>query len=343
MLKVKDLHKFYGGFHAVRGVSFTVDRGEIIGFLGPNGAGKTTTMKIITGYMAMSSGEVSVDDHDVMTDSLAVRSKIGYLPEHAPLYDDMSVLEYLRFVAEMRGLKGTRKKERIDYVIGVCSLEPKRRKPIRTLSKGYRQRVGLAQAIVHDPQLVILDEPTVGLDPNQIVEIRELLRDIGERNTVILSSHILSEVEATCGRVIIVNDGRIAANGRPADLEREHGGLGVYDLSLAGPADDSQVVAGLEALPSVESASSLRSTPEVLDLRVRFRDAAAGLDASPLLLKFATDLGLRLASVAPHQTTLEEVFRDLTSRSEPANSVTPEPVKAGVGAESNESDGEVAR
>ena len=222
MLEVRDLNKFYGSFHAVRGISFDVNRGEIIGFLGPNGAGKTTTMKIVTGYMSASSGEVKVDGHDVVKDSLAVRSAIGYLPENAPLYDDMKVVDYLRFICDMRGIRGRLRKERLEYVIGVCSLESKRRALSKTLSKGFRQRVGLAQAIIHDPQLVILDEPTVGLDPNQIVDIRELLLEIGSKKTVIFSSHILSEVEATCSRVIIIADGQLVANDAPARLVASH-------------------------------------------------------------------------------------------------------------------------
>jgi ABC-2 type transport system ATP-binding protein len=232
MLEVSQLHKYYGSFHAVKGISFSVEKGEIVGFLGPNGAGKTTTMKIITGFMSMSSGSVSVDGYDVSHESLQVRKEIGYLPENAPLYEDMTVTEYLSFMASMRCLRGAERSERLNYVIGVCGLDPKRRSVIRTLSKGFRQRTGLAQAIIHQPRLVILDEPTVGLDPNQIIGIRELLREVGEDNTVVLSSHILSEVEATCSRVMIIDDGHIVANGTPKELQSEHGGNGLEDTFI---------------------------------------------------------------------------------------------------------------
>ncbi len=249
MLEVTQLHKYYGSFHAVKGISFAVEKGEIVGFLGPNGAGKTTTMKIITGFMSMSSGNVAVNGFDVNHESLQVRSQIGYLPENAPLYEDMTVTEYLSFMANMRHLRGAQRRERLEYAIGVCGLESKRRSVIRTLSKGFRQRTGLAQAIIHRPRLVILDEPTVGLDPNQIIGIRELLREVGEDNTVILSSHILSEVEATCSRVMIINDGHVVANGTPSELQVEHGGEGLEDtfIKLTRSADvEAQVVPDVE-------------------------------------------------------------------------------------------------
>ena len=326
MLEVKDLHKFYGPFHAVRGVSFSVARGEVIGFLGPNGAGKTTTMKIITGYMAMSSGEVRVDGLDVARDSLSVRASIGYLPENAPLYEDMTVIEYLRFMSDMRGLRGPKRRERLEWAIGVCGLEPKRRKAIKTLSKGYRQRTGLAQAILHDPKLVILDEPTVGLDPNQIIEIRELLREIGERNTVILSSHILSEVEATCGRVIIVNDGRIVAAGKPAELEARHADRSVAELILdAEPG--AEIRDRIAALVGVAAVSLGESGGRERRFEIR-REGATDLIAD--LAALAAREGWRIDRLGFRRVSLEDVFRELTSRRADA---TPQAVAVGAGTE----------
>jgi ABC-2 type transport system ATP-binding protein len=222
MIEVRDLCKSYGSFQALSGVSFDVRRGEILGFLGPNGAGKTTAMKIMTGFIYPSAGSVTVGGMDVVERSLDVRKMIGYQPEHNPLYPDLTVAEYLGFCAQLRDLGSARARERIDAVIGLCSLEPKRRAPIRTLSKGYRQRVGIAQALLHEPDVLILDEPTVGLDPNQVVPIRDIIRDVGKERTVILCSHILPEVEAVCARVVIIAEGRIVGDGAPRELAERH-------------------------------------------------------------------------------------------------------------------------
>jgi ABC-2 type transport system ATP-binding protein len=222
MIEVRDLRKNYGSFAALSGISFDVRRGEILGFLGPNGAGKTTAMKIMTGFILPSAGTVSIDGLDVVEHSLEVRRKIGYLPEHTPLYPDLTVTEYLEFCARLRDMPSWRASERIRAVIDMCSLGPKRANPIRTLSKGYRQRVGIAQALLHEPEVLILDEPTVGLDPNQVVPIREIIRDVGRERTVILCSHILSEVEAVSARVVIIAEGRIVGDGAPKDLAAQH-------------------------------------------------------------------------------------------------------------------------
>ncbi|HYC77683.1 MAG TPA: ATP-binding cassette domain-containing protein [Planctomycetota bacterium] len=225
MIEVRDLWKSYGSFHALLGVTFHVARGEILGFLGPNGAGKTTAMKIMTGFIYPSSGTVTVGGVDVVEDSLAVRRQIGYLPEHTPLYPDLTVAEYLRFCASLRGMEADYARRRLDVVADLCSLRPKWRAPIKTLSKGYRQRVGIAQALLHEPEVLILDEPTVGLDPNQVAPIRDIIRDVGRERTVILCSHILPEVEAVCGRVVIINEGRIVGDGTPRELaQRVHPG-----------------------------------------------------------------------------------------------------------------------
>jgi ABC-2 type transport system ATP-binding protein len=323
MLEVKDLHKFYGSFHAVRGISFDVQPGEIIGFLGPNGAGKTTTMKIITGYLAMTAGEVRVDGHDVVDDSLYVRSQIGYLPENAPLYEDMSVTEYLKFICELRGLGGARKRQRIDYVIGVCALGSKRRALIKTLSKGYRQRVGLAQAIVHEPKLVILDEPTVGLDPNQIIEIRELIRAVGRDNTVILSSHILSEVEATCTRVIIIHDGVIAANGTPSDLEKAHGDRNRATVSLRGATSEASVDLSHLSGVTLASATAAADGAPVFDFELTAPEAFAAD-----LQRLAGERGWVIEELRLARPTLEDVFKKLT-RGDRAGAAAPAHAAAG--------------
>ena len=232
MIEVQDLWKSYGGFHALLGINFSVNRGEIVGFCGPNGAGKTTCMKILTGYMLPSRGSVRVGGIDVVEHSLETRRMIGYLPENTPLYADMTVREYLRFCADLRRMSGPKAHDRIDQVVELCSLQPKFRAPIKTLSKGYRQRVGIAQALLHEPQVLILDEPTVGLDPNQVLPVREIIRDVGRDRTVILCSHILSEVEAVCGRVVIIHEGLIVGDGTVPELKSRLGVAGGEGVGL---------------------------------------------------------------------------------------------------------------
>ena len=225
MIEVEGLTKNYGYTRAVDKVSFSVRRGEVLGFLGPNGAGKSTTMKILTCYLAPTAGRALVAGHDVFDASLEVRKHIGYLPEDTPIYRDMTVLEFLRFAAEMRGMDRNKVDARIKEIGTRCGLGDVAGKLVGELSKGFRQRVGLAQAILHDPDIVILDEPTSGLDPNQIVEIRSLIKEIGREKTVILSTHILPEVQATCSRVVIISGGKLVADGTPDELRaRERGG-----------------------------------------------------------------------------------------------------------------------
>ena len=224
MIQVEHLTKNYGSFQALCGISFEVGRGEILGFLGPNGAGKTTTMKILTGFLYPTSGRASIAGFDVMEHPVEVKRRLGYLPENTPLYDDLTVAEYLRYCGRLRGMDRVWLRSRTDAVIALTHLEPKYRAVIRTLSKGYRQRVGIAQALLHEPEIIILDEPTVGLDPNQVIDVRTLIRDVGSERTVIICSHVLPEVQATCGRVVIISEGNIVANGTTDDLIREHGG-----------------------------------------------------------------------------------------------------------------------
>jgi len=224
MIKVERLEKRFDGRAAVRGVSFEVGRGEVVGFLGPNGAGKSTTMRMIVGFLAPTAGRVWVDDLDVWENPVAAQERIGYLPENAPAYGDMTVEEFLKFIAEVRGFDGAERRSRVEAALDRCLLNNVRRQPIETLSKGYRQRTCFAQAILHDPPVLIMDEPTEGLDPNQKHVVREMIRRMGREKTIILSTHILEEVEAICSRAIIISGGTIVADGAPAQLRRAGAG-----------------------------------------------------------------------------------------------------------------------
>ncbi len=218
MIEAEKLSKFYGQFAATRDVSFQIRRGEVVAFLGPNGAGKSTTMKLLTGYLSPSTGKARIAGHDMATDRLAGAAKLGYLPENGPLYPDMTPRSLLEFFADARGLTGTYRRDRLEKVIDVCALGSVIGKPIGKLSKGYRQRVGMAQVLLHEPEVLILDEPTAGLDPNQIREVRDTIRRLGESKTILLSTHILQEVEAMCTRVIFINEGRVRFDGPPGEL-----------------------------------------------------------------------------------------------------------------------------
>ena len=218
MISVKNLTKYYGDFQALKGISFEIKSGEIVGILGPNGAGKSTTLRILTCYLNPSDGDAIIDGKSILNDEINVKKTIGYLPESAPLYNDMCVFDYLVYMADIQDLDKSKLNERLDYVVHACSLKEVISKPIGELSKGYKQRVGLAGSIIHDPKILILDEPTNGLDPNQIAEIRELIKELGKEKTVLVSTHILSEVEATCSRAIIINKGDIIADDTPRNL-----------------------------------------------------------------------------------------------------------------------------
>ena len=248
MIEVENLSKTYAGFRAVQGISFHVNKGEIVGFLGPNGAGKSTTMKVLAGYLPPTDGNIRIAGYDVVTDSIEVRKRIGYMPENVPLYTDMRVNEFLRFRAELKKVARRKIKERVEIVKELCSLKDVENKIIGTLSKGYRQRVGLADAMVHDPDLLILDEPTIGLDPNQIRAVRDLIKDLGKHHTILLSTHILSEVELTCSRVLVINRGRIEASDTPANLTKLVRGGGSILLEVKAPA--AEIVAKIKALPT---------------------------------------------------------------------------------------------
>jgi len=246
LIEVKDLTKSFGERTAVDHVSFVVNRGEILGFLGPNGAGKTTTMRILTGFLPATSGTAQVAGFDVFNDSLEVRKRIGYLPENPPLYLDMSVSAYLEFVARIKNVPAEKRQARVDDAMTKTNITDKRHELIKRLSRGYKQRVGLAQALVHDPEVIILDEPTVGLDPKQIIEVRHLIKSLAGSHTIILSTHILPEVSMTCDRVVIINRGRIAAIDTPANLTTQL--KGVQNVLLEVAADQNAVSAAVREI-----------------------------------------------------------------------------------------------
>lgn len=237
MIEAIGLSKFYGTFAASRDISFTINRGEVAAFLGPNGAGKSTTMKLLTGYLAPSEGEARIAGFNIATQRLQAAEVLGYLPENGPLYTDMTPRSLLTFFGEIRQLSGRKLDERIDAVVHTCNLETVIGKPIGKLSKGYRQRVGMAQALLHDPEVIILDEPTAGLDPNQIREVRKMIRELGKSKTILLSTHILQEVEAMCNRVVFINEGRLVFEGTPAELSKTNANLDERFHELTAPAE----------------------------------------------------------------------------------------------------------
>lgn len=311
MIEVRDLAKHYGGVKAVDGVNFRADSGEIVGLLGPNGAGKTTIIKILTCYHFPSGGQALVSGIDVEEDPIEVKKRIGYLPESAPLYQDLTPEEYLDFIADARGLSGDRKKERIAYAVAECGLESVFTRPIEQLSKGYRQRVGLAQAILHDPEILILDEPTTGLDPNQILEIRSLIKRLGKEKLVILSTHILQEVEAICGRVLILNQGRIAAQGTAEDIAGSIKGEAVFDVLARGR--DSVGESDL-AIPGY----SLRKSEGAGAKTVRLEIAGPRDADGEAVFDWAVARGLKLIELSKRKTSLEDIFVKLTTEGDKA-------------------------
>jgi ABC-2 type transport system ATP-binding protein len=306
MLEVKNLNKKFGDVHAVRNLSFHIKKGEIFGFLGPNGAGKTTTMRIITCFIPASSGSVKIDGHDTSGGSLDVRRKIGYLPESTPLYNDMNVEEYLSFVGEIRGIKGSRLKSRVEEMFSVCGLSKMSKRQIGKLSKGYRQRVGLAQAMIHNPDLLILDEPMSGLDPNQIIEIRNLIKKMGHEKTVIYCSHILSEVSATCDRILIINEGQMVASGTPDELTHKSTGGNRYHLRVK--ADRYDAEKKLTGIPGVSGVNILNAVSEWSTIEVLSSSDNLGED----IFKCVVDNSWSLSELKRESASLEEVFTQLT-------------------------------
>ncbi len=306
MVEVKGLVKSYGDYHAVRGIDFTVHQGEILGFLGPNGAGKTTTMRIVTGYMPPTEGTVLIDGLDVMTDSLRARQRIGYLPEHPPLYQEFTVRENLDFVAKIKGIARTERDGRIDVAMGRCGLSHVADRFVGHLSKGYQQRVGLAAAIVHEPDVLILDEPTIGLDPVQIQEIRALIKELGREHTVLLSTHILPEVVMTCDRVVIINQGKVVADGTVAELTRKVASNRSLTVRLA--SYDQNVTKRLAKLDGVLDVQATNVPGEYL------LTSQAGADIANEVALEVLNAGWGLLEIADKMPSLEEVFVRLTSQ-----------------------------
>ena len=307
MIEIKNLTKKIGENQILNDISFTVKTGEILGFLGPNGAGKTSTMKIITSYWTPTSGSIMLDGIDAVNDSLKTRAKIGYLPESVPLYDDMKVSEYLKFVAEMRGLSGDKLKARIEEVAVACGVSGVMQKPIDELSKGYRQRVGLAQAIMGNPDVLILDEPTTGLDPNQIMEIRELIKKIGKEKTVIFSTHILSEVSAVCDRVIIINNGKIVGEGSPAELINKTKSKQIITVKVEG--NKEAIAAVLHKINGVVNVALAKTEGAVLVYQI---ETASGIDDRGVINKALIMGGFNVLEISKAEANLEDAFRELT-------------------------------
>jgi len=311
-IAVRNLTKYYDTEKAVNDISFDVKTGEILGFLGPNGAGKTTTMKVITCYLPPSAGSVEVEGYDIAEHSFEVRKKIGYLPEMNPLYLDMNVVESLEYAARLHGIKDPLLRSRLKEMIEVCGLGGVRHKDIGELSKGYRQRVGLAQAMIHDPEVLILDEPTSGLDPNQIVEIRNLIRQLGRAKTVVLSTHILSEVQATCDRVIIINDGGIVANGTLDQLQQDFRGSENVSIELKALVGNamSDIYPKLKEMAQVDSVEYTGQEGDVHRFSIH---TAKGSDIREQLFRRAVGEGWVLLEMSRKATSLEEVFHKLTT------------------------------
>ena len=314
MIEVKNLSKHYGKVEAVTDVSFSVGAQQVLGFLGPNGAGKTTIMKILTGFHFPTAGKAIVDGIPVDENPVEVKKRIGYLPESVPLYGDLTVDEYLAFAAEARLIPKQERKAAIDASLESCGLAHYRGRKIETLSKGYRQRAGLAQAILHDPPILILDEPTTGLDPNQIIEIRSLIKELGKRKTVILSTHILQEVEAVCSQVLIINEGRIAAQGRPDEIAGTMKGGVTWELVLKG-ADAQAVKTGLSRLGAEINISSAENTRDGLVQLIFFIPAESSLGpiAGERIFDWAVAEGLKILGMNQKKLSIEDIFVKLTA------------------------------
>ncbi|HUI30884.1 MAG TPA: ATP-binding cassette domain-containing protein [Candidatus Acidoferrales bacterium] len=305
-LKIAEVSRYFGAVAAVDGVSFEINVPSVVGFLGPNGAGKTTTMRIITGFLSPSRGKVFINGNEVSSDDFKSRSKIGYLPESNPLYTELEVHEYLKFTGELSGLNAERTEDRLDYVADRCGLEEVLYEPIGHLSKGYKQRVGLAQAIIHDPEILILDEPTSGLDPNQVVEIRKLISELAREKFVILSTHILSEVQALCNRVLIINKGKLVLDATSEELQRD--GLGGLSLKIktVKPVEEVRTKIG-SAVEAKRISANFESG--VISLRLAIEDSD---DAREKIFDACVENGFKLLDINNSGSDLEKVFRELT-------------------------------
>jgi len=299
-IEIRGLVKRYGSQRALDGISFSVSRGEVVGFLGPNGAGKSTTMKILTGYLPADEGTARVLGMDIGSDSLSIRRRIGYLPEHNPLYLDLYVHEFLHYCGGLYGMNGRTLRTRVGEMVDMCGLTREQNKKIEELSRGYRQRVGLAQALLHDPEVLILDEPTSGLDPNQLAEIRQLIRTVSRDKTVIFSTHIMQEVEAICDRAVVISAGKIVADDHISGLLRG----GVVQVVIA----SFSTPVSIDALSGLEGVSAVVQT-DPLTVRV----TSSGPDLRPSIFRIAADRSLPLVGLREESQSLEQVFRQLTT------------------------------
>jgi len=307
MIRIEKLKKSYDTVDAVKGIDFVVNDGEILGFLGPNGAGKTTTLRMITSYLSPTEGSVKIDDLDVTENSEEIRKQIGYLPEHNPLYDDMIVYDFLEFVSKARQIDPKDFPVRLREVIDLCGLKKVIHRPIKELSKGFRQRVGLAQAIIHDPKILILDEPTTGLDPNQIAEIRELIKALGKEKTVIISSHILQEIQAVADRTIIINNGDIVADGTVEELMSSFQGHTQLEMELLNASDED-----INALTSIEDSiiiNNIKQKDSVKLIKVEYPNS---IDPRETIFDYANTKNWKILEMSRHKVSLEDVFRNLT-------------------------------
>ncbi|WP_281987016.1 ATP-binding cassette domain-containing protein [Aquimarina aggregata] len=305
-IQIENLTKMYGPQTAVNDISFDVKTGEVLGFLGPNGAGKSTTMKMITGYIGIGQGNIRIGGKNVRETPDEVKQHIGYLPENNPLYLDMPVMDYLEFCAAIQGLDKTQINKRIKEMIGVCGLNREKHKKIGELSKGYRQRVGLAQAMIHDPEILILDEPTTGLDPNQIIEIRKLIRDLGKEKTVILSTHILPEVEATCDRILIINKGTIVADGTADTLRKQAQGNEVLRVRIEDE-NPKVILHSLNELSTVQEADFVNGNHNLFELQ-----STADQSSRRSIFDLCVQKKWVLTELTPLETKLEDIFRNVT-------------------------------
>ena len=303
---IENFTKKYGSQRAVDNISFAVRTGEVLGFLGPNGAGKTTTMKAITTFLHPTEGNIYVGNYSIYKNPDEVRKLIGYLPENNPLYPDMGVIDYLKFVAELQNIEKARIRDRILDMVEVCGLEGEKHKKIGELSKGYQQRVGLAQALIHDPAVLIFDEPTAGLDPNQIVEIRELIRKIGREKTVILSSHILAEVEATCDRIMIINKGKIVADGTSSELRKQAQGREILKISIEG-GEINEIYKSLQEIDTVGMVDFISKSNSTYEIQSK-----PELSSRKTIFDMCVKNGWYLTEMTSVETKLEDIFRELT-------------------------------
>ena len=312
MIEIKDLVKYYGDKKAVDGISFTVKDDEVLGFLGPNGAGKSTTMNIITGFLSSTSGTVEVDGYDILEEPLKAKANIGYLPELPPLYLDMTVKEYLDFIADLKGVGRKDRREHIEKIVSLVRIDNVYNRIIGNLSKGYKQRVGIAQALVGDPKTLILDEPTVGLDPNQILEIRKLIRMLAKNHSIIISSHILTEIQATCDRVVIINEGRIAAIDTIDDLSKRISGADKLQLSFRG--DPEAVINTIMSLPGIVEVTETGSSGDVHELEITLSEESGDDVRSSIFFAMARG-GNPILELKSKKISLEEMFYNITKMS----------------------------